>query len=69
MHPFLVLIIVAFGGAVVGLILQAREKPGSSIHSSSSPGLRLGDVGVGVLLGATAGLAVALGSENPQSII
>ena len=38
MHPFLVLIIVAFGGAIVGLRLQAWEgmQSGASIPSSSS---------------------------------
>jgi len=64
MHPLLVLIIVAFGGAVVGLILQAR---GGKATGSEHPFRKLLGyllIGVGILLGATAGLAAALGSAQ-----
>jgi hypothetical protein len=67
MHPFLVLIIVAFGGAIVGLILQARGRTGIEHPFLKLLGYVL--IGVGILLGATAGLAVALGSDNPEWFI
>lgn len=64
MHPFVVLVIVAFGGAVVGWILQARGGTGIEHPFLKLLGYVL--IGVGILLGATAGLAVALGSDNPE---
>ena len=69
MHPFLVLIIVALGGATVGLILQA---PAGETTGSEHPFLKLLGyvlIGVGVLLGAIAGLGAALGSDNPEWFI
>lgn len=69
MHPFLVLTILAFGGAILGLILQA---PAGEATGSEHPFLKLlGYVltGVGMLLGAIAGLAAALGSDNPEWFI
>jgi hypothetical protein len=69
MHPFLVLIIVAFGGAVVGWILQARG--GETTGDERLPFFKLLGyvlIGVGILLGATAGLEAALGSDNPSGI-
>jgi len=69
MHPFLVLIIVAFGGAILGLILQA---PAGAATGSEHPFLKLLGyvlIGVGVLLGAIAGLGAALGSDNPEWFI
>jgi len=69
MHPFLVLIILAFGGAIVGLILQAL---GGEATGSEHPFLKLLGyflIGVGILLGATAGLGAALGSDNPEWFI
>jgi hypothetical protein len=69
MHPFLVLSIVAFSGAIVGLILQApaREATGSEHPFLKLLGYVL--IGVGVLLGAIAGLGAALGSDNPEWFI
>ena len=69
MHPFLVLIIVALGGAIVGLILQASagEATGSEHTFLKLLGYVL--IGVGVLLGAIAGLGAALGSDNPEWFI
>jgi hypothetical protein len=69
MHPLLVLIIIAFGGAILGLTLPAL---GGVATGSEHPFLtRLGYVliGVGILLGATAGLAAALGTDNPEWFI
>jgi hypothetical protein len=69
MHPFLVLTIIAFGGAILGLILQA---PTGEATGSEHPFLKLLGyvlIGVGVLLGAIAGLAAALGSDNPEWFI
>jgi hypothetical protein len=69
MHPFLVLIIVALGGAIVGLILQASA---GEATGSEHPFLKLLGyvlIGVGVLLGAIAGLGAALGSDNPEWFI
>jgi hypothetical protein len=66
MHPFLVLIIIALGGAILGLILQAQ---GGEATESEHPFLRLLGyvlIGLGILLGATAGLAAAMGSDNPE---
>jgi hypothetical protein len=76
MHPLLVLIIVAFGGAGVGFILQALggdEATGRG-EATGSEHLFLKLLGyvlisVGVLLGATAGLGAALGSDNPEWFI
>jgi hypothetical protein len=67
MHPFLVLIMVAYGGAIVGLILQARGGTGIEHPFLKLLGYVL--IGVGILLSATAGLAVALGSDNPEWFI
>ena len=64
MHSFLVLVIVAFGGAVVGLVLEARGGTGIEHPFIKLLGYVL--IGVGILLGATAGLTVALGSDNPE---
>ena len=69
MHPFLVLIIVALGGAIVGLNLRAL---GGETAGSEHPFLKLLGyvlIGVGVLLGAIAGLGAALGSDNPEWFI
>ena len=69
MHPFLVLIIIALGGAILGLILQAQ---GGEATGSYHPFLKLLGyvlIGVGALLGATAGLAAAMGSDNPEWFI
>jgi hypothetical protein len=69
MHPFLVLIIVALGGAIVGLILQA---PAGEATGSEHPFRKLLGyvlIGVGVLLSAIAGLGAALGSDNPEWFI
>ena len=66
MHPFLVLIIIALGGAILGLILQAQ---GGKASGSEHPLLRLLGyvlIGLGILLGAIAGLAAAMGSDNPE---
>ena len=66
MHPFLVLIIIALGGALVGLILQAL---GGEATGSEHPFLKLLGyvlIGLGILLGAIAGLAAALGRDNPE---
>jgi hypothetical protein len=66
MHPFLVLIIIALGGGILGLILQAQ---GGEATGSEHPFLRLLGyvlIGLGILLGATAGLAAAMGSDNPE---
>ena len=69
MHPFLVLSIVAFGGAIVGLILQAptREATGSEHPFLTRLGYVL--ISLGILLGAIAGLAAALGTDNPEWFI
>ena len=69
MHPLLVLIFVAFGGAILGLTLPAL---GGVATGSEHPFLtRLGYVliSLGILLGAVAGLAAALGSGNPEWFI
>ena len=69
MHPFLVLIIVALGGTIVGLILQA---PAGEATGSEHPFLKLLGyvlIGIGILLGATAGLAAAMESDNPEWFI
>ena len=66
MHPFLVLIIIALGGAILGLILQAQ---GGKASGGEHPFLRLLGyvlIGLGILLGAIAGLAAAMGSDNPE---
>jgi hypothetical protein len=66
MHPFLILIIIALGGAILGLILQAQ---GGEASGSEHLFLRLLGyvlIGLGILLGATAGLAAAMGSDNPE---
>ena len=66
MHPFLVLIIIALGGALVGLILQAL---GGEATVSEHPFLKLLGyvlISLGILLGAIAGLAAALGRDNPE---
>jgi len=67
MHPFVVLIIGAIGGAIVGLLLQARG--GTRIEHPFLKLLGYVLIGVGILLGATAGLGVALGSDNPEWFI
>jgi hypothetical protein len=69
MHPFLVLIIIALGGAMLGLILQARG--GEATESQHLFRRLLGYVliGLGILLGAIAGLAAAMGSDNPEWFI
>jgi hypothetical protein len=69
MHPFLVLIILAFGGATLGLILPAL---GGEATGSEHPFLKLLGyvlIVLGILLGAIAGLAAALGSDNPEWFI
>ncbi len=69
MHPFLVLIIVAFGGAIVGLRLQAL---GGDAIGSEHPFLKLLGyvlISLGILLVAIAGLGTALGSDNPEWFI
>ena len=68
-HPFLVLIIIAFGGAILGLILQALggEATGSEHLFLKLLGYVL--IGIGILLGATAGLAAAMGRDNPEWFI
>jgi hypothetical protein len=69
MHPFLVIIIIALGGAVLGLILQAR---GGETTGSEHPFLKLLGyvlIAFGILLGAIAGLAAAMGSDNPEWFI
>ena len=66
MHPFLVLIIIALGGASLGLILQAQ---GGEATGSEHPFLRLLGyvlISLGILIGAIAGLAAAMGSDNPE---
>jgi hypothetical protein len=69
MHPFLVLITIGLGGAILGLILQAQ---GGEASGSEHPFLRLLGyvlIGLGILLGAIAGLAAAMGSDNPEWFI
>jgi hypothetical protein len=69
MHPLLVLIIVALGGAIVGLTLRALA--GETTGSEHPFLTRLGYVliSLGILLGAVAGLAAALGSDNQEWFI
>jgi hypothetical protein len=65
----LVLIIIAFGGALLGLILQGV---GGEATGSEHPFLKLLGyvlIGPGMLLGAIAGLAAAMGSDNPEWFI
>jgi hypothetical protein len=69
MHPFLVLIIIAFGGAILGLILQAPAGEATGIEHPFLKLLGYVLIGVGVLLGAIAGLAAALGTDNPEWFI
>ena len=65
MHPLLVLIIVALGGAIVGLSQRAR---GGETAGGEQPILtRRGYVLI--RLGAIAGLAAALGTDNPEWFI
>lgn len=69
MHPFLVLIIVAIGGAIVGLRLQALA---GQATVSEHPFLKLLGyvlISLGILLGAIAGLGTALGTDNPEWFI
>ena len=69
MHPLLVLIIVALGGALVGLSLRAlgRETTGGEHPFLTRLGYVL--ISLGILLGAIAGLAAALGTDNPEWFI
>jgi hypothetical protein len=65
-HPFLVLVIVAFGSAILGLILQAV---GGNATGSEHPFLKLLGyllIGLGILFGVFATLAAAMGRDNPE---
>ena len=66
MDPFWTLVIVAFGSAIAGMILQALGGTSTSHEHPFVRALGYALIGLGILLGAFATLAVGVARDNPE---
>ena len=66
MDPWWALVIIAFGSAIGGLVLQAVGGASTSHEHPFVKALGYALIGLGIVLGVFATLAVGTGADNPE---
>ena len=66
MDPWWALVIIALGSAIGGLVLQAVGGASTSHEYPFVKALGYALIGLGILLGVFATLAVGTGADNPE---